>query len=66
MQELFTEKNNKYDLRNKRSWESYNVRTVNYGTETIRYRDPKIWELVPIEIKESPSPAVFKHSHKKK
>ena len=61
MQQLFTEKKRKYDLRNKRSWESsFNVRTVNYGTETIRYRGPKIWELVPIEIKESPSLAVFK------
>ena len=55
MQELFTEKNNKHDLRNKRSWESYNVRTVSCGPETIRYRGPKIWELVPTEIKESAS-----------
>ena len=59
MQELFTEKNDKYDLRNKRSWESYNVRTVSYGTETIRYSGPKIWELVPTEIKESASLAEF-------
>ena len=55
MQELFTEKDNKYDLRNKKSWETYNVRTVGYGTETIRYRGPKTWELVPIETKESTS-----------
>ena len=60
MQELFTEKNNKHDLRNKRSWGSYNVRTVSYGTETIRYRGPKIWEIVPIEIKESTTLAGFK------
>ena len=65
MQELLTEKNNKYDLRNKRSWESYNVRTVSYGTETIRYRGPKIWELVPTEIKESASLGEFKTKIKK-
>ena len=60
MQVLFTEKVNTHDLRNKRSWESYNVRTVNYGTETIRYRGPGIWELVPIEFKESTTLAGFK------
>ena len=65
MQELFTEKNNKHDLRNKRSWESYNVRTVSYGTETIRYRGPKIWEIVPIEVKESTTLAGFKAKIKK-
>ena len=37
MQELFTKKENTYDLRNKKCWESHNVRTVRYGTETIRY-----------------------------
>ena len=36
VQALFTEKVNQYDLRNKRSWMKDNVRTVNYGTETIR------------------------------
>ena len=45
MQDLFTEKDNTYNLRNKRCWESYNVRTVRYGTETIRHRGPKTWEL---------------------
>ena len=65
MQELFTEKYNKYELRNKRSWETYNVRTVSYGTETIRYRGPKTWELVPIEIKESTSLLEFKEKIKR-
>ena len=43
MQALFTEKINQYDLRNKRSWVSDNIRTVNYGTETIRNMGPKTW-----------------------
>ena len=60
MQALFTEKVNQYDLRNKRSWETDNVRTVIYGTETIRNMGPKTWDLVPIEIKESNSLLEFK------
>ena len=41
MQELFIEQVHIRDLRNKRSWEIPKVRTVGYGTETIRYRGPK-------------------------
>ena len=65
MLELLTEKINTHDLRNKRCWETYNVRTVNYGTETIRYRGPKTWELVPTDIKESKSLTEFKYKIKK-
>ena len=64
MQELFTEKDNKHDLRNKRFWETYNIRTVSYGTETIRFRGSKTWELVPTEIKESTSLIEFKEKIK--
>ena len=51
VQELFTEKVYKHDLRNKRSWETNNVRTVKYGTETMRNMGPKTWVLVPTEIR---------------
>ena len=27
------------------------INTVNRGEETVRYRGPKIWEIVPEEIK---------------
>ena len=60
MKTLFTEKANRYELRNKRSWETYNVRTVIYGTETIRNRGPKTWDHVPTEIKELNSLLEFK------
>ena len=36
------------------------VRTVIYGTETIRYRGPKTWELLPTELKEAKSLTEFK------
>ena len=53
IQELFKENENSYDLRNNRCWEITKARTVNYGTETLRYRGPKIWEILPLNIKES-------------
>ena len=48
MKKIFTENTNTYDLREKRCWESTNVRTVHYGTETISYRRPKTWDMVYI------------------
>ena len=65
MQELFKEKINHYDLRNKSFWETDNVRTVKYGTETIRYMGPKTWDLVPCDIKVSKSLLEFKAKIKK-
>ena len=51
MQELFINQANIYDLRKKRSWQVPEVKTVAYGSETIRYRGPKTWDLLPSEIK---------------
>ena len=45
MQELFTEKFNKHAIRNNRTWESHNVRTASYGTETMSNMGPKNWDL---------------------
>ena len=64
MKKIFNENTNVYDLRNKRCWEATNVRTVHYGTETISYRGPKIWDMVPQNIKDSVSLAEFKHKIK--
>ena len=36
------------------------VKTVKLGIETIRYRGPLTWELVPDDIKESESLSIFK------
>ena len=32
-----------------------NVKTVHYGTESLSFLGPKIWEIVPLEIKSSRS-----------
>ena len=45
---------NTHDLRNNRCWEIMKARTVHYGTETIRYRGPKSWEML-LALK-SPTP----------
>ena len=60
MQELFTEKTHQYDLRDENTWEIDNLRTVKYGSDTIRNMGPKTWELVPNDIKESTSLTQFK------
>ena len=65
IQELFTEKVHRYGLRNNRSWETFNVRTVKYGTETIRHMGPKTWDIVPSEIKVSTSLLEFKQKIKR-
>ena len=49
-----------YNLRNKKLWESDNVRTSLYGTETISYRGPEIWRCVPDTIKQSKGLQMFK------
>ena len=65
VQELFKKKEFEYNLRNQGSWELPKVRTINYGTETIRTKGPKIWELLPNEIKNSKSLCEFKNKVKK-
>ena len=60
MQKLFVENINKHDLRKKRSWDNGLIRTVRYGTETIRNMGPKTWEIVPSNIKNSNSLQEFK------
>ena len=36
-----------------------NPKTVNYGLETLRYLGPKIWKLVPLELREIQSLNLF-------
>ena len=52
MCKLFNEANVPYNLRQDVSFRSYNIKTVLYGTETLSYLAPKIWNLVPFDIKD--------------
>ena len=60
VQDILKQQGNTPSLRNDKCWKIPQVRTVNNGIETIRYRGPKIWDLPPNEIKESKSLIEFK------
>ena len=59
-QDLFTP-----TIRGTNEWVIPRVVGVNKGLETIRYRGPLTWKLVPEEIKESKSLLIFKEKIKK-
>ena len=47
MSDLFGTMENIYNLINFQELESSLKRTVKFGTETISYRGPQIWNLIP-------------------
>ena len=60
MNNLFQICDNKYNLRNKRCWEPRNVKSSIYGSETVSFRGPKTWDMLPTNIKEAKSLDEFK------
>ena len=52
MQDIFETKSNYYNTRNAPAFSSRNIKTVRYGLQTISYMAPKIWDLVPKEMKQ--------------
>ena len=52
MQDIFEIKSNYYNTRNAPPFSSRNIKTVRYGLQTISYMAPKIWDLVPKEMKQ--------------
>ena len=65
VREIFKEYPNQYHLRNKRCWEIPKTRTMLFGTETIRYRGLKTWEILPDDIKFSKNLKEFKRRVRK-
>ena len=51
MSNLFRIKTSKYNLRSTGTLVSRSAKTVHFGTETISYLAPKIWQLIPEDIK---------------
>ena len=52
MKEVFPfNENTSYNTRNKRKFHSRSIKSVTFGSETLFHLEPKIWELVPVEIK---------------
>ena len=60
MNELFNDSLNPYDMRKKTIFEVENVKSVYNGTETISFRGPQIWSIVPDSIKTLETLAEFK------
>ena len=65
MEGIFLIREIPYDLRNKNPFQSGKVRTVFNGTETISFRGPKTWDIVPEDIKKSISLMEFKSKIRK-
>ena len=65
MKNIFRDSTKIYNLRNKTTLETSNVKTVYWGTETITFRGPQIWALLPENIKDSQSLLEFKTKVKK-
>ena len=55
MSELFRLKDIKYNLRQCKTLICNHVKITYYGTETISYLTPKIWQLIPDTIKNTDS-----------
>ena len=51
MRSIFPATENIYNLRNNPKFRTENIRTTLCGSETLMYRGPKTWDLVPQEIK---------------
>ena len=51
MHKLFKVKDKTYNLRNVKTLARHNVLTTGYGLNSISYLAPKIWDIVPTEIK---------------
>lgn len=60
MGEVFQLNDINYNLRADVSFRSSNIHTVHYGQQSISFLAPRIWKLVPDNIKKSPSIQSFK------
>ena len=60
MHEIFEQRNIQYNLRSQTDFQLGSVKTVKCGLRALRYLGPKIWNIVPFEIKNSETLAQFK------
>ena len=65
MNKIFVERNSNYSLRGNNILTRLRVNSVRYGTETVSFLAPKIWDILPKDIKDSESLGIFKRKIKK-
>ena len=63
--ELLRQRDICYDLRSKSNFAVPNIKSVFHGSESISYLGPKIWDIVPLELKELTNLNAFKKGIKK-
>ena len=59
MSEIFNLRNIDYNLHSQTDFKQGPVNTVNYGLKSLRYLAPKIWNIIPLEIRNSGSLTEF-------
>ena len=64
MSELFDKTESRYNLRKEKKIATCSIRTTKYGLNSISYLGPKIWDLVPNEIKRCDNLISFKQKIK--
>ena len=57
---IFLMRENNHNLRSESCFKGGNVKTIQYGTSSLVYLAPKIWNLIPKEIKNYNSLIIFK------
>ena len=62
--DIFEKRNVTYNFRKNSTFETRNIKSVYYGSETISFIGPKIWELLPSNIKDSENLNIFKSNIK--
>ena len=65
LDEFITKRDLSYNLRNPLEFQGDEVSTTRYGTESIRILGPRIWHIIPNDIKESEILNSFKAKIKK-
>ena len=64
MNDIFKKRNVTYNFRKNSTFETRNIKSVYYDSETISFLGPKIWELLPSNIKDSENLNTFKSNIK--
>ena len=60
LRETFVPKTSSYNLRKSNTFKKCKVHSVYHGTESLSFLGPKIWDLVPVELKLSETLFSFK------
>ena len=65
MNKVFPLSKNCVNLRHQPIFETFNVKSVYYGTETVSFRGPQIWSIIPDSIKQAETLFKFQSEIKK-